>query len=110
MSWYTNLLKQDATYWPLTARDAYGNDSYGEPQQIKCRWEDIQELIITADGEEKRSNSYVFVNIDLTNKGYLYLGISEDADPRLIQGPMLIQKFEKIPSIDGKITQRRAWL
>jgi hypothetical protein len=110
MNWYSKMLKQTATYWPPSVKDDFGNDSYGSPQSIPCRWEDVQEMFVNSKGEEKRSQANVFVNQDLLNGGYLYLGASATVDPRTVAGVFLIEKFEKIPSVNADMFERKAWL
>ncbi len=108
--WYESMLTQIGTYWAPATLDLYGNSSYGAPRSIICRWEDKQELFITAGGEEKRSQAKVFVNIDLEEGGYLYLGTSVVLDPRQVPEARIIQKFEKIPDTEGEEYERVAWL
>lgn len=110
MSLFTRMLKQNAVYWPLATSEsgevAYNNDGeirYGTPIEILCRWEDIAEEFIDKYGTVQVSKSLVYVGIDVSVGGCLYLGDLESSmdwdDPKANEGVWEIRRFDKIPNI-----------
>jgi hypothetical protein len=64
----------------------------------------------------------VFVNQDIDEEGYLYLGTLDELydsaessagaidDPKQIEGTYIIKRFQKTPSLDGTSYLRKAYL
>ena len=84
-----NNLKQDAVYWGpgVGDDDGFGNRTFAAPIAIKVRWEDKQQLALSADGEEFMSIATVYVDRELANQGWLFLGLlvdlpSSNGDPK----------------------------
>lgn len=100
---------QIATYWAATP-DGFGGNTFGEPTEIKCRWEDSVEETIDNNGNKIISRSKVFLASDVAVGGYLYLGSSEGADPTLISDTFPIRRFDKTPDIRNASYLRRAIL
>jgi len=103
-------LKSSITYWAPGTVDRYGNQGFSAPVTIKGRWEKINELFIGPGGQEERSESVVYVNQDLVSRGYLYLGVSIDIDPTVVDDAREIRAFMKIPSPSGRKFERSAML
>lgn len=75
MSLITRMVKQTAVYWPVAVdADETGRRILGEPVEIKCRWEDVQTEVVGPDGNKFLSRSTVYVLIDTSVGGYLWLG------------------------------------
>ncbi len=110
MTFYRRQLKQTATYWSPGTRDSFGNITFGAPVAIPCRWEDKSEQFMSRGTEEIISSSIVFINQDVVEGGYMFLGTSAAADPEGVEGAVVIQKFEKIPDIRGRNFVRKAIL
>lgn len=75
-------LRQDVTYWAWTGYNAYGGAVFAAPVLMKCRWEDKIELFRDKTGKEVASKSKVFFISPVKLDGYLFLGVSNEADPR----------------------------
>lgn len=103
---------QKAVYWPPGSEETGGvdYDDYGQPQyaqavEIDCRWDDMVEEIIMADGEKGISRAQVIVDQDISVRGVLWLGELADVDdlvnPKNNDGAFEIKQKAKNPDIDG---------
>jgi hypothetical protein len=110
MSVVTKNLKQKGTYWAPGAPDGFGGLAFSAPVSIKLRWEDVQELFITAGGEEVRSEAKVFVDRDLVIGGMLYLGTSAATNPTTLPSAKEVRGWKKIPSLSATEFFRTAFL
>ncbi len=107
-----------ATYWAQKKQDGYGGESWVTPVQIQCRWEDFVEeqlsVAYRAEGETQTSNAHVWSMVPLIEGGYLFKGISTDANPsRLRVGHLkafIIRKVAMTPSVKGDYTEYTAFL
>lgn len=108
---------QTAVYWANPQENGYGGKTYDDPVEIKCRWEDKQQVIVDDNGEQLLSRSVVWGNMDFQYNGMLFLGTladldsSEEEDPRSIEGICIIKRFEKTPYLGSTtIFLRKAYL
>jgi len=103
-------LNQTAVYWGNPQEDGYGGNLYDDPIEIACRWEDTQQIILMANGEELLSRAIVFTEHELEENALLFLGTlddlfsssgesSGDVDLTQIEGVHLIKRYEKTPSL-----------
>lgn len=97
---------QTCLYWGNPVSDRKGGWTFDDPVEIDCRWDGKQELKVGLDGNIFSSQAVVLVNIDLSRRGYLYLGTLDDFDssddisnPVEIEEAFIIQQFEKIPMV-----------
>ncbi len=110
------VCKQIAVYWEAAGNDGYGGLSYTEPIEIKVRWRDRFQIILTSDGKEHQSQAEVWTLIDLKEEGFLYLGrlTSLDSDqlidPKEISSAHEIIRFIKIPALRGNEYIRKVYL
>jgi hypothetical protein len=108
-------LHQVAIYWGNPVKDGYGGNSYDDPVEIPCRWEDsnITENDPTSILSGLRSE--VQVDQDLDEEGMLKLGYLIDLDSDEYNDPIkakasMIVRFSKIPNIKGTYFYRKAFL
>lgn len=107
MSWYTQMLKQDAVYWANPTDDGYGGKTFDSPVELKVRWETKQQLFVDAQGQERRSTAVVFSSAELDLDGYLFLGTlddlssAEEDDPTQVDGAFLIRAREGMTGTRG---------
>lgn len=97
--------QQTAVYWGNPVADGYGGHCYDSPVEVKCRWEQKQELIMiqkgpSAHGEEIISTAQIYVLQDVEEGEYLYLGSLNELDsnpdnPKEVEDAFQIKKFEK---------------
>ena len=117
----TRNLKQTAVYWAPSGKDGYGGYTFADPVELSpdesngVRWEKTQKLFIDPLGEERLSQSQVYLAQDVALGGYLYLGDLDDiassvTGPEDVSGAYKIQQFDKIPDLKAIGFLRRAWL
>lgn len=110
MSWVQRHLRQKVTWWQSQGNDGFGGTTYASPVVIKARWEDRSELFYDQQGEEVRSESVVFVDRDLSEGDYVYLGVSGSGDPTAVSGARVVRNFRKLPGLRANVFERRAML
>jgi hypothetical protein len=103
-------MKQTATYWAPGPRDMTGNTSFRAPVTVLCRWQDATELFIDAQGREKTSSAIVYVPEPLALEGYLFLGVSAAANPKLVAGAKEIRNIAASPNLAQSIKLNKVWL
>lgn len=110
----SKMRKQDATYWPRTGTDRFGQPTYGTAVAMKVRWEDSIEAFIAADGSEQKSIAKVYVGQDTPPGGVLVLTALADvaypADPLRNPGAWEIKRFDKLPNLRNTELLRTAYL
>ncbi len=99
ISFIKSVCVQTAVYWGNPKPDGYGGQTFATPIEIKCRWDDVNELFINKDGEEKTSSAKVLVTQDLDKNGWLFLGALADLDssmtPENMDDVYRIMKIQK---------------
>lgn len=110
-------LKQTALYWGNPTPDGFGGYTFDTPIEIKCRWENQQELFINVDGEEQHSEAVVYVDRALGVEGFLMLGDFNDLSSSLSETPYdssldayQIKAKKGIKNLKINITVRKVWL
>lgn len=103
-------MTQTATYWGPGASDGYGGASHPDPVQIMCRWEDNNERVRDADGNEFVSRSVVYPDQDVERMGWLYLGTSIESDPRNQAGAYEVRQVRVMPDLSGELKEVKVWL
>ena len=112
---------QTAVYWGNPVTDGLGGYTYDSPIEVKCRWEQKQEVITEqkgpgAHGEEIISTAQIYVLQDMSEGEVLYLGSKDEFSdvvwddgttwddariwaeaPNAIENAFKIKKFEKTP-------------
>jgi len=112
---------QKAVYWPPGSEESGGTDfdDYGQPQyadavEIDCRWDDVTEEIILADGTRDLSQAVVIVDREVSVRGVLWLGelvdVEDEDVPKNNSGAFEIKRVDKNPDIDNVETLIRAYL
>jgi hypothetical protein len=123
MSIITKMRKQICVYWGNPVPTGDGLYSYDPPVEIPCRWDGTNQLFTNSQGEELVSKAVVFVDRDMPEGGFLYLGTlasledyldsnesSQDLDPRLVSGAGKIRSFSKTPNLKATEFVRKAIL
>lgn len=98
------VLKGEAVYWPPSHEDNTGRDSFGDPIQIKCRWEEKAEQYMTPGGSTQVSKAVVMVDRDLELDGVLWEGNLGDVTD--LDNPFALDKAWKIQAL-SRIPNRR---
>lgn len=104
----SRFLKQNITYWAVSSIDGWNKPTFeSTPETIIGRWEDKSELYLDSNGQEKISNAIVYLNQDVEIGGYLYLGISSEDDPTLVENAREIRYIHKVSDIKGNVFLRK---
>lgn len=82
-------LPQLVTYWPPEGLNDYGKAVFGRPLVLRCLWQDKQEKMTSADGDEFVSKAQTIISEPVSLGGYLCLG-----DHRLVLDPRTIDAHE----------------
>jgi hypothetical protein len=96
--------------------DGQGGRTFDAPVEIKCRWEERQELYTDTDGQERRSNAVVFPDRAVDVGDYLYLGdlddltSSEEADPQSVSEAWEVMSKSNVTDRLGNNPWRKVWL
>ena len=61
MNIYARNLSQLATLYARTGVNSYGEPSYGAGITIRCRWQDVAQNLIDAQGQDFVSRSVIYV-------------------------------------------------
>lgn len=117
---------QDAIYWPeqKNKKDQYGKPLLGAPITVKVRWEDKQEKITDAKGEEIICRAVVWMELkqEVDDEGYILLNEKWDgsrvyaqeanypADPTCLDWAYKIRARAKVPNITGTYTLYKVWI
>jgi hypothetical protein len=108
------MRKDDAVYWAPVGIDDSSNPTWAAPIDLKVRWEDSDQVIQTAKGEQVTSSAMVFVGQDVKLGGVLWQGtvaaLTDSANPFNNEGAGEILKFDKVPTFKGDDFERVAYL
>lgn len=114
MSFITRILREKAVYWPYEGVDDFGQDKFGFPVEINCRWSQKSELYLNATGEEVVSNAVVMVDRKLVLGSLLWHGKLEDLQhwdkPRDNPEAGEVKRMDEIPDRRIKEYVRKAFL
>lgn len=106
-----DMLNQTATYWAPGAYDAFGQPALVAPAQLACRWQSKTDLIRTPQGREVVSSAVVYPASAIVTGGWMYLGASVAADPRVLAGAYEVLNVGASPDLDDEtLISHRAWL
>lgn len=102
----TKMCKQKAVYWGSPTPDGYGGKTFASPVELSVRWQDVNNVAVTPEGEQFISRATVFVLQDVDLGGFLRLGemdSDEPSSPIGVSGAYPIRAFNKTPTL--KATQ-----
>lgn len=107
------LLRQDITYWALAdpAFDMFGDPLLEDPESLVGRYEGRTMLFIdTKTGNQAQSRAIVYLTDEVKVGGYLYSGVSSEADPDDVDGADQIRRVDYVPDAYGRETLYKAYL
>lgn len=108
---YAYDMNQAAMYWAPGTNDGAGGVSYAAPVQIRCRWQNKNDLFRSVDGQERVSSAVVYPDRALKVQGFLLLGTSvTDSDPRRIADAFEIKQVATSPDLDLVDELNKVWL
>lgn len=101
----TKRLTQTAVYWANPVNNGFGSNTYDDPIEIKCRWED-KDQILSEDAQEKEiTRAIVFVDRKVKVNELLWLGTLNDldseqeVDPSTITNIGIVKRCEDTPRL-----------
>lgn len=111
-------LKQKLVYWQKTGTGASGQSTYGQPVEVDCRWDDLQEEVQMIDGRKIISNAHVLTQTPLALGSLVMKGTLADwkampTYPRIPtknQGAFEIFKTGGTPDLKGRPLLDEAYL
>ena len=116
MSFLTSKLGQVATLWSITGVDGGGDPTFAAPRTINVRWESRINQNLDSRGEHQRSGTaetsaaFVYLAEDVKEGDYVFLGTSVIANPRSVLNAFRVKAFEKTPSYNSSMFERRAFV
>ena len=105
-----DFLNETITVFPINGTDVYGKPQYGTKKEIKGRWEDIHDLIVTSEGTEVQVRSRVFLRNDVNQGDVLYRGTTTATDPTTLPEARQVVSIKRIKTIDGSFELKVALL
>ena len=114
MSLISRMKKQTCVHWARTGVNSYGRNTYDDPEELACRWTDTTEKFTDSKGEEKISNSVVYV-AGVSVGDVLYLGTLDDidlelSDPLKNDAAWKVERVDGIPNLKATETLYKAYL
>ena len=117
----SKMLKQTCVYWGLASEgdedtdfDDYGQPLLTDPVELDCRWEDVSEEFISADGTRQLSRAKVYVESDVDVGGILMLGTEDDItdsdNVKENEGAWEVKRFDSLPTFKATEFLRTAFL
>ncbi len=113
----TKFFNQTAVYWPPLTINGFGNITHDTPVEVAVRWTVKKERFLSSGGggntvEELLSKVVILAETDFEQKGKMKLGtlIGLDSDQLPDSDSLLIEGFEKIPTIKADQFLRKAYL
>lgn len=94
---------QTACYWANPVPDGYGGTNYDDPVAIKCRWDEVINVIANSNGVEVISKATVMITQDMDEGGLLFLGdlddltFAEEGNPETVDSVWKIIRVDKTP-------------
>lgn len=102
---------QKLTYWAPSAENDYGEEGFQAPVVVFGRWEERQDQVVSATGEQMVSKAFVYSDTKMDAEGYVALGdYSGQANPLAIDGAWQIKGTTEVPSLRTNTVVRAAFL
>jgi hypothetical protein len=108
------------TYWASTNQDGYGGDGWVAPVVMSCRWEDLTVEGVSpsfqVEKEVVMSYAKVFTATQLLEGAYVVRGISNEANPSRLNGPLplprayIVRSTMQTTSVKGDFVENMAIL
>lgn len=107
-------LNQFAVYWAPAGLDANLATTYGSPVQLRCRWEDVVQLMMDAKGDSYMTKAVIDLEVPVVALGVLWKGkkvnIASGTDPMVNAGASAIRSTGSIPNRKASQTLYTAYL
>lgn len=105
------MLKQKCVYWHPAGKNEYSDLVWDAPIELKCRWEEGADEVLTIEGREINPDHLVYVESDVVVGGLLLFGsLSDLVGNTPPESAKRIVKFTKLPTLKAKKFLRTAYL
>ncbi len=112
------LLRQNVVYWEPDAVDVNGNTTYKAGVELKGRWEEKVETVLTADGENAISRAVVYTDgvQTIVQDGRMFKGLKADLSAAQIPDPNKVPNAYRIllagnsPDVRNRRSLNKVWL
>lgn len=95
-------LNQYIVYWPPAGLGSSLSTTYGDPIELKCRWENMTQAMMDGNGDKWMSKSAIDTLVPLKDLGVVWKGRLADVEdlslPLLNPGASAIRSSEEIPN------------
>jgi len=98
MSLIRRMRRGYAVVWPFTGQNEFNEPTFGEPFEIRCRWDDMAVLFRTPSGDELTSKAVVYPDRRLTRQSRMYSGRLETLGPNPTTDPLSLEDNYEILS------------
>jgi hypothetical protein len=113
MSIIKRMRRQTAIWWKKGSPDQYGTNSFEAPIEVPCRWEEVGQEYLSAQGEKQLSRAIVYVDRKMVMGDRLAPGpLDSDTpdDPIEHAGSYLIERFDVLPNLKNTESLFTAYL
>lgn len=122
MSLIKRMLRDVCVLWKRDGVDEYGAFRWTAPVEIKCRWEEIEQVAVNRkdsaagiqDMPKESPASLVYVDRDLSPGDILWYGKLADVpagtDPATLYKASEVKRFDKLPDMRIREYLRKAYL
>jgi len=97
------LLNLEGAYWPPGVADKYGQSTFEEPIQIRCKSQSSKGQGITSQGKTFNKSGSVFTDTEVVEGGYIWVGTFADV-PYPPPNKQIIQSVSKASDPDNTET------
>lgn len=108
MSWYSDLLREETTYWKPPGRDGLGGYVWGSPIFYKGKWQSVNNLVYDPSGAAIVSNTVVYIHLPVHPGGYLYKGTDASSPPDTARQIISVNSVNSL--VEQSITVYKAFL
>ena len=98
-------MSQTLTHWAAGAIDVYGSISFGAPTAVVGRFEQRDESVLGADGEERKASNVFFLPLSVAPGDYLAPGDqTAQSDPKAVVGAVRVISLRIAPDLSNNQT------
>lgn len=96
-------MHQVLTRFVRTGLDMYGQPQFDAGTNVRCRWQDKQELTLDAQGEEFISQSIIYPAVKINNGDRVAKGTGQ-----AVTNAKEVRSSQESPSLDGRMVIYKA--
>lgn len=105
VSFIKSVCTQDAIYWEFEGVDRHGQSTFANPIDMKCRWDEKTEVIISFAGKEFVADAELLIVNDVKEESMIMLGevadLPADTSPNNQDDAFIIKRAHRFPLFKG---------